>query len=152
MSTQPMKLDEDAVAASGVSTLHERMPNGELRFRLMSSDGSAYIRTVSGPQGAWQRSHFHRHVRETYVVEKGWMVLAELDEVERRAVYTKYGPGEVVTTEPLKRHNVYLPGRSVIHTVKHSATPGDPDWHGAPELDAITHPLSEHAVLELSAR
>lgn len=148
-NTQPVKLGDDAVSACGISTLHERMQNGELRFRLMSSDGSAYIRTVSGMEGAWQKSHFHKRVRETYVVEKGWMVLAEWDERLGRAIYKKYGPGDVVTTEPLKRHNVYLPSESVIHTVKHSATPGELDWYGAPELDAITHAVGERELLEM---
>jgi hypothetical protein len=40
-----------------VTTLHEAMPNGELRFRLIGPDGSSYIRTVASPMGAWQNSH-----------------------------------------------------------------------------------------------
>ena len=47
----------------GIETHHERMPNGELRFRLHGKDGSGYVRVISGPRGAWQNSHYHQQIR-----------------------------------------------------------------------------------------
>ena len=38
---------------AGITTSGARMDNGEGRFRMMNSDGSGYIRTEAGPQGAW---------------------------------------------------------------------------------------------------
>ncbi len=45
--------EAEASETHGVSAEHERMPNGEFRFRLKSSDGSGYVRTVACEQGAW---------------------------------------------------------------------------------------------------
>ena len=43
----PRALSPQETEALGVTTLHEEMDNGELRFRLRASDGSSYIRTRS---------------------------------------------------------------------------------------------------------
>ena len=56
----------------GIETHHERMPNGELRFRLYDRDGNGYVHHRR-PDGAWQNSHYHHQIRETYIVETaGW--------------------------------------------------------------------------------
>ena len=59
----------DLAEAYGIETDHERMPNGDLRFRMYGRDGNGYVRTISGPVGAWQNSHFHQQIRETFIVE-----------------------------------------------------------------------------------
>lgn len=41
----PRPLSPLEAEALGVTTLHEEMDNGELRFRLRFGDGSSYIRT-----------------------------------------------------------------------------------------------------------
>jgi mannose-6-phosphate isomerase-like protein (cupin superfamily) len=118
----------------GITTRHERMPSGELRFRLMGDDGNGYIRTVAGP-GGWQNSHLHRRTTETYVVESGWMVMAIADAAGEPKLH-HFGPG-MVTTAPIDlAHNVYLPAGAVVHTVKHGCVAGEPDWEAAPALDA----------------
>lgn len=134
----------------GITCEHELMPNGELRFRLFGPDGNGYVRTEAGVTGAWQNSHFHHRVRETYIVESGWMVLAVLDNDGRMAKLSRYGRGAIVTTSVEVRHNVYLPASAIIHTVKHGGTTGEPDWHGAPDLDAMTRHLSEVEILRKS--
>ena len=45
--------------ALGVTTLHEEMDNGELRFRLRATDGSSYIRTQAASQIRSQSSVLH---------------------------------------------------------------------------------------------
>jgi len=139
-----------AAESHGISTKHEQMPNGELRFRLSSSsDGTKYIRTAAGGTGAWQDSHFHRSVRETYIVQHGWMAYAELD--AGGVSLTVYREGDLFTTSTLTPHNVYLPASAVIHTVKHGhSTLGD--WESSPELDTRTKHLSESDILSLSSR
>lgn len=128
----------------GITCNHEKMENGELRFRLTSSDGSGYIRTVSTPQSKWQKSHYHKEVKETYIVQKGWMVLASLR--NGQVILEKYEKGTSVTTELLVPHNVYLPADSVIHTVKHGESQ-ESDWLAYPDLDAETIKLTENQIL-----
>ena len=134
----------DAAEHYGVRTNHERMPNGEVRFRLTNTDGNDYIRTAAGPKGAWQKAHCHAALRETYVVESGWMAIAE--EAEGEVAIAVHWPNDVTTTKPKVVHNVYLPSNAVIHTVKHGSTaPGD--WQESAEFTAKTSTLSEKEVL-----
>ncbi|KAB2887133.1 MAG: hypothetical protein F9K32_20515 [Desulfobulbaceae bacterium] len=135
--------------AMGVSTRHERMQNDEIRFRLQSSDGSSYIRTTT-VQGVWQKSHFHRHVQETYIVQNGAMALVERS--DNRDIVTILKPNSsVVTTKPNVPHNVYLYPNSVIHTIKHGSATGDEDWIAYPPLDETTLKWTE-ADIEFEAR
>ena len=53
----PRPLSPLEAEALGVTTLHEEMDNGELRFRLRFGDGSSYIRTQAALQSSgWQIS------------------------------------------------------------------------------------------------
>jgi hypothetical protein len=47
----PRQLSSEEVSAYGLSCPSHQMDNDELRFRLMGSDGSGYIRTVAGNTG-----------------------------------------------------------------------------------------------------
>jgi hypothetical protein len=138
----------DLAEAYGIETHHERMPNGELRFRMYGPDGNGYVRTVSSPVGAWQNSHYHRQIRETFIVETGWMVLAEWQPEGHAVALKRLDPGGIVTTEPLRQHNVYLPANTLIHVVKHGSAMGEADWIAAPDLDAATKCLSEAQIIE----
>lgn len=124
------------------------MPNGEIRVRLTSPDGNNYIRTESGRTGAWQKAHHHRTVRETYVVELGWMGYVTESEGELRV--SIHWPHDVLTTKPLEPHNVYLPASAVIHTVKHGSD-GAKDWEEDPALTARCAPISEKELHRLAA-
>ena len=107
-----------------IVTRHEQMENGEYRFRLENqADGTAYVLTRADATGRWQQSHFHARLLETYVVQSGWMALAEL--IDGRLSLRTFGPGCMVTTRPGMVHNVYLPAGAVIHTVKHGEAPGE---------------------------
>lgn len=137
--------DEDAHKLYGITTKHEIMANGELRFRQLCEDGSAYIRTVSGESGAWQNSHFHKQVKETYIVQLGWFAYAELiDGVVSGKVYRR---DEAVTTQPNIVHNVYLPEGAIIHTVKHGNT-SERDWWASEQFDDMTKNITEEAILK----
>lgn len=115
--------NETALDQHGISTLHQTMDNGELRFRLKKSDGTAYIRTEAGDIGAWQNSHFHKSVRETYIIQSGWIAYAE--ERAGQPVLKVYTEGEIFTTRPSVVHNVYMAANAVVHTVKHGTGTGD---------------------------
>jgi hypothetical protein len=144
----PEKIPIDTAESEyGITHPHERMPNGELRFRLAAADGSAYIRTVSTHGSGWQRSHYHEGVRETYVVQAGWMALATWR--DGHLAVERFAKDDAVTTRPNEPHNVYLPAGAVIHTVKHGITEGK-DWHPAKELDQLTQNLHEQQILALS--
>lgn len=127
------QLSAEAETAFGIVRSHERMDNGEVRFRLKQKSGSGYVFTISGDTGGWQRSHSHRHITEVYLVEDGWMALARLENgVTTIAVHRQ---GEVVQVMPGVPHNVYLPKGACIHAVKVGAKDPD-DWIPEPGLDA----------------
>jgi len=135
---------EEAESHYGVSTKHGRMRNGELRFRLRNSDGNDYIRTEATKTSGWQKAHFHRALQETYIVERGWMAIAE--KISSGISLAVYRANDVVTTKPHIVHNVYLPSNAIIHTVKHAAS-GAGDWTEDHEFTAQTILLSETRIL-----
>ncbi|MGR5063646.1 cupin domain-containing protein [Photobacterium sp. DNB22_13_2] len=113
----------------------EVMANGETRSRMKSNDGSGYIRTrYPDEQGSWQNSHVHHTTFETYIVQSGSILFAELKngDVEIKEVCAN----EVLTVKPGVPHNVYVFPRTDLHTVKHGHSQPD-DWHACPELDRL---------------
>ncbi len=70
MADKPRDVGLEEARSKGVSIEHNQMPNGEFRFRLKHEDGTAYIRTEVTDSGGWQKSHYHRGVRETYIVQR----------------------------------------------------------------------------------
>ena len=136
--------DQIAEEIYGITSFHEKMENGELRFRLKSNDGSAYIKTVAGEKGEWQNSHYHKFLKETYIVQAGWMAIAKL--INGKVCINLYRPGDVVTIEPFVIHNVYLAAKSIIHTVKQGVS-GNDDWAPCGDMDKITRNLTEDDIL-----
>jgi hypothetical protein len=143
-------ISTDLASELGISTSHSRMDNGELRYRLVAKDGSSYIRTEASADGAWQNSHYHKSLHETYIVQDKWLAFAELDGDDLRLWIMQ--PGDIYTTRVGVSHNVYLPPHAVLHTVKHGGTGGDGDWFGDPALDSLTKPLSEAEILARAPR
>ncbi|MBO6573027.1 hypothetical protein GYB29_10590 [bacterium] len=123
---------DEAKSEYGISVRHSKMlTNNELRFRMNAEDGSAYIRTVTTKESqGWQNAHYHKHLRETYLVEKGW--IGYVEKLNDKIVFKKFKSGELFTTIPLVAHNIYMPANAVIHTVKHSANKEltETDWFG----------------------
>lgn len=139
----PRKLSQNELEKLGITTLHEMMDNGELRFRLNASDGSSYIRTVSCNEGAWQNAHYHTTLREMYIIQSGWVVMVEV--IDGKLKFNKYSAGEYFVSTPLIHHNLFVSANAVIHTVKY----GDLsviDWVEDVELNKLTHDIS---LLEL---
>jgi mannose-6-phosphate isomerase-like protein (cupin superfamily) len=120
MANEPRDVGPEEARTKGVSTGHSEMPNGELRFRLKHVDGTAYSRTEASASGGWQNSHYHRTVRETYIVQRGRMAFAEL--VDGDLKVRIFGPNEICTTEPNVSHNVYL-FRNSVSTPSSTARP-----------------------------
>lgn len=141
-------LDAAQAKELGIWTAHNRMPNGEYRFRLRCADGTAYIRTVATERSGWQKSHFHRGVRETYILQKGRLALAEW--VENRLQIRVFSQDEIVTTQPNVPHNVYMFPNAITHTVKHGEDGSIEDWIAYPELDVLTIHLAESEILRLA--
>ena len=145
---------EDARKAFGISADHEHMVNGERRFRLVDKNGLGYVRTEAGEVGAWQNSHFHRTMHETYIVQTGWIAVATIADINSAPVLIMLEPEQTWTSPINVAHNVYMPAGAVTHVVKHG--PGDAsDWQvsdSTKELDRITHALSEYELLDLAER
>ncbi len=113
----------DIAFQNGIRTHHSREKNGEVRFRLFKDDGTAYTRTEANDTGGWQQSHFHESIRETFIVQRGWIGYAE--RLPGKVSVRVYKEGQIFTTEPLAIHNVYMPAHAIIHTVKHGVSNGD---------------------------
>jgi hypothetical protein len=139
------EISADLAAEFGVNAQHSKMDNGELRYRLVAKDGSAYVRTEASAAGGWQNSHFHKSVLETYILQQGWGAFAELHgDVLRLWIMH---PGDVHTTSLSVPHNMYLTGHAVTHVVKHGGNGETRDWFADPALDAMTKHLSEADIL-----
>jgi hypothetical protein len=150
MKKERQMLSPSEAEARGIHARHECMENGEWRFRLMARDGSGYIRTETGTAGAWQNSHWHNVVRETYIVQVGWIALVE--QHAAGLTWTLLRPSDIHTTEPRVQHNVYMSAHSVVHTIKHGPIDGAEDWTPAPELDAATKCITEEEILKRCQR
>jgi mannose-6-phosphate isomerase-like protein (cupin superfamily) len=150
MADQPRDIGPEEARAKGVSAEHSEMPSGERRFRLKHDDGTAYSRTEATDRGGWQNSHYHRTIRETYVVQRGRMAFAEL--VDGALKIRIFGPNEICTTEPNVSHNVYLYRNSVIHSFKHGDGGDSADWHASASLDEKTLHLDEAEIMRLDEK
>jgi len=142
----------DAASNHGITTLHQEMDNGQYRFRLLKSDGTAYIRTESMLRGAWESSHYHAHVKETYIVQRGWIAYAQLIENQRRIRI--FRAGELFTTDSCVVHNIYMPLGSVIHVIKHGDTKTKDRIQDETtrHFDTITEPLIEGEIMQEAAK
>ncbi len=135
-----------ATSDYGITFQHEKMQSGELRFRLISEDGSSYIRTVNAKHGVWQNSHHHQSIKETYVIQKGWVAVANL--IDGVLSLEMANTGDTFTVQPYIVHNLYLSADSVIHTIKHGASASN-DWFGNCDLDKATKHLSEQDIKQI---
>ena len=124
---------EEAKEIYHITSPHGEMDNGEFRFRLYDIGiNTSYILTKANENSGWQESHFHQGQMETYIVQAGWMVLAEF--VDEKVILKTYSEGQSFTTSPFVIHNVFLAPNSVIHTVKHGVAP-----NRAPQGDINTN-------------
>ncbi|WP_078433618.1 hypothetical protein [Metabacillus halosaccharovorans] len=148
MAYNPKKISIDEARAAGVDLNFELMNNGEKRYRLISSDGSSYCRTVGSKQGAWQNSHYHKSCSEFYVVQSGWIVYAQIS-VNGELDLCLLSEKESVTVNPFVHHNIFMSSHSVVHTIKYGVGGSEPDWYPSLEFDKYTKKLSENDLLEL---
>ncbi|MDR0899057.1 MAG: hypothetical protein LBM27_01715 [Lactobacillaceae bacterium] len=118
----------------GVEMVNTEMDNGEIRYRIVSDDGSSYARTVATEDSEWQNSHVHHQHQEMYVVQKGWVILAEL--IDHKLVQTRYKAGDYFLSKIDIPHNMYLSAGSVTHAVKFGVGEYS-DWEAVPELDDL---------------
>lgn len=141
----PTPLTGQEAAALGVSTLHERMDNGELRFRLRCTDGSSYIRTQAGSESGWQNSHLHAVTFELNVIQAGAMLLVE-DLGGAVPEIRVLRAGDSFLSKPGVPHNGYFAPGTVAHTVKLDCPPQG-DWTACPALDPICRALDVTKIL-----
>lgn len=127
-------LSSKEVEDAGVVAEHTQMENGEYRYRLLSKvDGSAYVRTEVTGNGSWQKSHFHKNVKETYIIERGKVIFFEKKDniIKNKTLLS----GDIITTEPYISHNLYVFAGAIFHTVKHNSKSLDADWFPDLEMD-----------------
>jgi len=141
---------EKAESKYGIICEHSEMPNGEVRFRLKKNDGTSYIRTESSPNGAWQNSHYHNKILETYIVQEGWICYAEF--IDNKPFLNIYTKNQQFTTKPYIIHNIYMPGNAVIHTVKHGDSKDETRLINdeTKKFDEITKNLTEDQIKSIA--
>ncbi|WP_297289980.1 cupin domain-containing protein [uncultured Flavonifractor sp.] len=145
----PTPLTDKQAQVLGVATRHERMDNGELRFRLCASDGSSYIRTQAGAQSGWQNSHLHRYVHELNVIQQGVMLVVE--ERDGLLVHRVLRAGDFYLCPLNVPHNSYMLPGTVAHTVKYGQDLPDVDWVVCPWLDPRCRALDVDALVRASS-
>lgn len=146
----PVELSLKECIEKGISFTGTVMDNGESRFRIMNgarNSGYGYILTsMPKDERGWQNSHFHKSIRETYIVQRGWIGCAILKSNKTVHFYI-YHENEIFTTEVNQPHNIYMSAGAVIHTVKHGDCSLEKDWFGSPLLDALSKGVSEEELL-----
>lgn len=113
----------------GIQISGDRMDNGETRIR-MTSDSSSYIRTETKDQDGWQNSHYHSEQMEFYLVERGEILFAVIE--NGKVVIKKYHDGDIFGVNPMVPHSIKMGANGLVHTIKYG---GKPDWKESPELD-----------------
>ncbi len=133
-----------------IFTRHHEMDNGEFRFRLLRDDGTGCAITEAGGDGFWQESHCHKSVKETYIIQKGWVACAKLQNEKCKIQIFK--EDEIFTIEPEVAHNLYLSKGAVIYTIKHGVSKKDNRVVNseAKKLDNIVQGLGEEQILVLA--
>lgn len=143
----PMPISEIEARRIGVATNHQIMENGEKRFRILANDISSYIRTEAPDEKAWQKSHFHKHTNEMYLVDEGWIGFVE-GRGSNTPLYIRINEGEHHVCVADTPHTIYTSKGAVFHTIKYGDAK-DNDWEKFEELDEITNSLSEEEINEL---
>lgn len=119
----------------GMKNKHTIMSNGEKRFRqICMKDKTSYIRAEGADKGYWQNSHYHKSVREIYIVQKGSILLAQY--IDGKVFFKKLNEDETYIVPPNIPHNVYMYPNTITHTVKYGEVEED-DWEGFEKLDNI---------------
>ncbi len=140
----PVAINDSDLKNYGISTNHEIMDNGQKRFRLLSSDGSSYIRCESPGVSVWENSHSHSTLQEMIIVQKGCVVFAEY--INGKVIFKKLVTGDFSTTIPGIPHNACLSPNTVVHTIKFGDC-SQPDWIPSVELDLATKGLTFEEAL-----
>ena len=128
------EISNNSLDKYGVKTFHQIMDNGELRFRLIGSDKSSYIRTESQNNKGWQNSHYHENTNELYLVGKGKITVAIYEDGTIK--YQNYVQNEFFAIEKGTIHNVYMYPDTILHTIKYGQI-SENDWISFPKLDAL---------------
>ena len=123
------------INASGIRTHHTIMDNGEKRYRLISDkDKTSYIRTECQRSEELQKSHYHKHFKEMYIVQKGQIDIYQY--IDKKIIKKHLVASEYLEIKNSIPHNVYTYPNAVIHTVKYGNSQ-DEDWYAYPELDEM---------------
>lgn len=147
----PYTLSVDECNALGVTFPSVKMDNGEYRFRCSDNEGYGYALTkMPDNDSGWQNSHYHKSVIETYIVQRGWIGYASLNDNTMRI--TLLHPGQTITTKIGQAHSIFMSPGTIIHTVKHGDCSVAGDWFASPELDAQCKQLTEAALLDYNGK
>ena len=118
---------------NGMKNKHTIMSTGEKRDRqICMKDKTAYIRAEGLNKGYWQKSHFHKYVKEIYIVQKGGILLAQY--IDGKVHINKVNEDETFIVFPNTPHNVYMYPNTITHTVKYGDGEED-DWEAFEKLD-----------------
>lgn len=130
----------------GIKNKHTIMDTGERRYRqICLKDKTAYIRAEGGNKSYWQKSHYHKYVKEIYIVQQGSILLVQY--IEGKVQINKINEDETFKVYPNVPHNVYMYPNTITHTVKYGKGE-EYDWEAFEELDNIIKELSVEKIEE----
>lgn len=140
----------EAAELHGIQINHELMDSGEIRFRLIASDGSGYARIHAPNVGYWQNSHVHSTMSEIIVVHKGWVVFVEIDPDRGSCSFQRFGAGAIFKSRPNIPHNLFVSANCILMCLKHGDMTAN-DWIASPALDNLTKHMTEDQVLAITS-
>lgn len=134
-------IEHEVLKQQDITMEHEQMPNGENRFRIKTTDNSMVSFCKSEKISGWQNAHYHKNLRELYIVQTGEVILVIQDK-ENKIDYHLLHTGETYMVEPDVKHNVYLLEGASTCVIKFGAQM-EKDWFPAIELDKICKSLAK---------
>ena len=132
---------EDVELPYGGTFTFKEMPNGEMRRRFVSPNGTRMSETV-GPDWdstegnfPWQDAHYHRGLTEHYFVQSGWVGF--LFEKDGKLQWQRVETGGHICFPPLVAHKVLMGPQAVMATLLLGTSIGnserkEDDWWPVP--------------------
>lgn len=128
-------INNSFLSENNIHIENEKMPNGENRFRVRWKDNSGVNITNSGNTPNWQNAHYHKSCKELYVVQKGKIIMALIENGEVQ--YKVLEQGDSIVIGPLTSHNVYMYKNSMTYVIKFDNI-SENDWFYDEKLDKIS--------------
>lgn len=112
-----------------------------------------YAQEPENELASWQSAHFHNHIVETWIVEKGIMIVYE-NVLNSENTYEEIiiKPGDIYTSKVGVSHNYYLLPGTITHTINISVDNHsfEGDWYLDEKLDEFTKKINMEELIDFN--